>query len=349
LIEYSDPGISEFVHAGVNIRVLHEYQNHHAISGNKWWKLKTNLEQAKKNGCHTIITFGGAYSNHIYATAAAAKAEGFRSIGIIRGEEVENPVLSFARSQEMELRFVTREEYREMRGNDVEVGGTRRSNDEVEGTRRRRAPNEGVYVIPEGGTNRYAVEACAEWGRKLLKLEFDQLYLPVGTGGTMAGLVIGTYGEREIVGVPVLKNTGFMEEAVSRWIGGEAGDTPVLKNTGFMEEAVLRWTGGEAGDTPLSKNTGFVEEGVPRRIPGETADTRRNWRLLNEYHHGGYAKTTRELIDFCASMKSEYQLIVEPVYTGKLFWAVFDQIKKGLIKKGTTILVIHTGGIQLVR
>lgn len=260
MISYTEPGISELSLEGVRLLVLREYENHPTVSGNKWWKLKLNLEQAKKDGRGTLLTFGGAYSNHIYATAAAAKIGGFKSVGIIRGEEVDNPVLSFARAQGMELRFISREEYREKTAMHFE---------------------EDVYVIPEGGTNQYAIEACADWGTKLLKLSFDRLYLAVGTGGTMEGLMMGMKGQREIIGVPVLKN----------FAGGN---------------------------------------------------------LLDGYHHGGYARVTPALTDFCKEMRSKYDLTVEPVYTGKLFWAVFDQVKKGLIKRGTTILVIHTGGIQLL-
>lgn len=259
MISYTEPGISEVEFEGVRVLILREYENNPLVPGNKWWKLKLNLEQARKEGHETVLTFGGAYSNHIYATAAAAKIDGFKSIGIIRGEEVDNPILGFARSQGMELRFISREDYRkktEMQFNDA-------------------------YVIPEGGTNRYAIEACAEWGRKLLKFSFDQLYVPVGTGGTMKGLMMGIEGKREVIGVPVLKG-----------------------------------------------------------MTGEN--------LLDGYHHGGYAKTTPALDFFCEEVKYKYDLIVEPVYTGKLFWAVFDQIRKGIIKKGTTVMVIHTGGIQMI-
>lgn len=263
MLSYTKPRITEIQRGNelalgqVRIRILHEYENHPTVSGNKWWKLKSNLEQAKKEGHHTLLTFGGAYSNHIYATAAAAKIEGFKSIGIIRGETVDNPVLSFARSQGMELRFVSREEY----------------------SRKDEMHFDDAYVIPEGGTNKFAIDACAEWGRQLLDLSFDQLYVAVGTGGTLTGLTKGIEGKREVTGIPVLK--------------------------------------------------GFTGE-----------------NLLTEYHHGGYAKFTPVLIDFCSKLKKEYGLTVEPVYTGKLFWAVFDLIKNGVIKPNTTILAIHTGGIN---
>lgn len=251
---YLEPDLTEFSRDNVLVKVLHEYQNHPFISGNKWWKLKYNIEQARKENHHTLLTFGGAYSNHIYATAAAAKENGFRSIGIIRGEEVDNATLRFARSQGMTLQFVSRDQYR----------------------KKEEMKFPGAYVIPEGGTNKYAIEGCAEWGRKLLNITFDRLYVPVGTGGTMTGLLKGIDGKREVIGVPVLKNYDF------------------------------------------------------------------NFEMLKDYHHGGYAKTTKELMDFCES----FPIKLEPTYSGKLFYAVFDQIRKGLIPAGTTILIIHTGGLQ---
>lgn len=258
MLSYSEPGISEIKYERVRILVLREYENHPVVSGNKWWKLKNNLEQARRENHDTLLTFGGAYSNHIYATAAAAKLEGFKSIGIIRGEEVDNPVLSFARSQGMELKFISREDYKRKEVNETP----------------------GVFVIPEGGANQNAIDACAEWGRKLMSIEFDRLFVAVGTGGTMKGLMSGIKG-REVIGVPVLK--------------------------------------------------GFAGE-----------------NLLDGYHHGGYAKTTPALISFCNEVKQKYGLLIEPVYTGKLFWAVFDQIKKGKVNPGTTVLVIHTGGVNFL-
>jgi 1-aminocyclopropane-1-carboxylate deaminase len=258
---YLEPELTEFLVDGVIVKVLHEYQNHPQISGNKWWKLIYNIGQASKENHDTLLTFGGAYSNHIYATAAAAKENGFKSIGIIRGEEVDNPTLQFAKSQGMELRFISREDYRKK--------------EEMEFP--------GVYVIPEGGTNKYAIEGCAEWGRKLLNIEFDQLYVPIGTGGTITGLLKGIDGKREVIGVPVLKHYDF------------------------------------------------------------------EFRILKEYHWGGYAKAPKELIEFCSMIKEHYNIVVEPTYTGKLFFAVFDQIKRGMIKKGITVLIVHTGGLQVLR
>ncbi len=123
---------------------------HPEISGNKWFKLKYNLAQAKKVNKSAIITFGGAFSNHIAATAIACKLEGLKSIGIIRGEETSatNPTLSFAKQNEMELLFVSRDEYSQK--ND---GGY---------MQRLRYMYPEAYIIPEGGDNLLGEKGCEE-------------------------------------------------------------------------------------------------------------------------------------------------------------------------------------------
>ena len=122
---------------------------HPLISGNKWRKLKYNLTEAKNQGKTTLLTFGGAYSNHIYSAAVAAKTNGLKSIGIIRGEELDasNPTLSFAQSQGMEFRFVSRSEYR-----------SRNSHDYLE---KLQQEFPAAYSVPEGGTNEFAIKGCA--------------------------------------------------------------------------------------------------------------------------------------------------------------------------------------------
>ena len=106
---------TQFEEHGVRLLTKCEHQNHPFISGNKWWKLKYNLEEAMRTGHDTLLTFGGAYSNHIYATAAAAKELGLESIGVIRGERAQpiNHTLAFAESCGMQLQFISRQEYRQ--------------------------------------------------------------------------------------------------------------------------------------------------------------------------------------------------------------------------------------------
>ena len=268
-----------------NVRLLIkcEYLNHPFISGNKWWKLKYNMEEAIQCKYHTLLTFGGSYSNHIYATAAAAKELGLKSIGIIRGEEVQplNHTLAFAESCGMKLYYVSREEYRLK----TEESFIQKLHDQYGD----------FYLIPEGGTNELAVKGVAEFASTVMKeIDFDYLCLPVGTGGTMSGMIQEFAGNKNILGFSVLKGGGFLNDEVKRWVG----------------------------------------------------DSIDNWSIVEDYHFGGYAKTTNELIKFMSEFEKQHQLPLDQIYTAKMMYGIFDLIKKDFFKKGSTILSLHTGGLQ---
>ena len=269
--------------SGVRILIKREDLNHEYASGNKWWKLKYNLEEATRIGHDTLLTFGGAYSNHIYATAAAAKELGLKSIGIIRGENTLplNHTLAFAESCGMTLHFVSREKYRNKTADDFIQQLQNKFGD--------------FYLIPEGGTNGLAVKGVAEFGTALInEVDFDYLCLPVGTGGTMAGIVKALAGRKKIVGFSVLKGGGFLSAEVKKW----------------------------------------------------TADSFSNWNIEQDYHFGGYAKTTNELIKFISEFEKQHQLPLDQVYTAKMMFGILDLIQKGYFKRGSTILALHTGGLQ---
>ncbi len=271
------------VESGVRLLVKREDLNHVYTSGNKWWKLKYNLEEAVRFKLNTLLTFGGAYSNHIYATAAATKELGLKSIGIIRGEEVQalNHTLAFAESCGMKLHYVSREDYRHK----TEEAFIQNLHNQFGD----------FYLIPEGGTNELAVKGVAEFGTILInELDFDYICLPVGTGGTMAGLVRGMNGRKNVLGFSVLKGGGFLNDEVKSW-----------------------------SDNSFD-----------------------NWSIVENYHFGGYGKTTKELIDFIAEMENLYQLSLDQVYTAKMMFGIFDLVQKGFFKKGSTILALHTGGLQ---
>ncbi len=273
----------------LTVLVKCEYLNHPEISGNKWWKLKYNLAKAKEEGFQKLLTFGGAFSNHIYAVAAAAKENSFESIGIIRGEETLplNHVLAFAKSCGMKLHYVSREDYRKK--NDLPFVASLK---EKFG---------GFYLIPEGGSNSLAVKGCAEWAQKLKEeVSFDYICLPIGTGGTMAGIISGLKGEKEVIGFPVLKGAEFLEEEIKKLIH--------------------EYSGKEFS----------------------------NWHLTYDYHFGGYAKSTLELLEFIDQFKIDFKIPLERIYTGKMMYGVFDLIKKGFFRKGSTVLILHTGGLQSV-
>lgn len=198
--EIHDPILDK---AGVRLLIKLEDLNHPTISGNKWWKLKYNLEEAVQLGHHTLLTFGGAYSNHIYATAAAAQELGLKSIGIIRGEETLplNPTLSFAKSIGMHLHYVSREKYRTKTEESFVTNLHDLFGD--------------FFLIPEGGTNELAVKGVTEFA-KTLGDDFDYLCCAVGTGGTLAGLINGTSPSKKIIGFPVLKDGEFLKEEIER-------------------------------------------------------------------------------------------------------------------------------------
>ena len=275
------------VRAGVRLLIKREDLNHPTISGNKWWKLKYNLEQAAFASHRTVLTFGGAYSNHIYATAAGCSELNLRSIGIIRGEEHRplNHTLEFAERSGMDLHYIERSIYRKKNSDHVLMDFKRRFGD--------------FMVIPEGGTNLLAVKGCVEFAEEqLAPVDFDHVFLAVGTGGTMAGLICGFKGRRSIIGVPVLREGDFLYDEIKR----------LVRDFSLREFS--------------------------------------NWSLLTNYHHGGYARTTQQLDHFISQIRRSYQLPLDHVYTAKVLWAVLDQVEKGAFKRGDTIILVHTGGLQ---
>lgn len=202
---------------------------HPHISGNKFFKLKYNFFEAKKLGLKQVLTFGGAYSNHIAATAFAAQQFGLQSIGIIRGEELQykafNPTLKTAQAFGMQLHFVSRETYRQ------------KQQPEFLNALKNQFPD--TYMIPEGGTNQFAIRGCQE----ILKpqdTQFDLICCAVGTGGTMAGLIEASHAHQHLLGFSALKGT-FLTDDIAKlttktnWnitddycCGGYAKTTPEL-------------------------------------------------------------------------------------------------------------------------
>ena len=252
--------------------------------GNKWRKLKHNLLTARTLGQKKLLTFGGAFSNHIAATASAGAQLGFSTIGVIRGEphEITNPTLSAATAAGMRLHYLNRSVYRQK--DDPEV--------------LHRLQNEfgPYYLIPEGGTNQLALKGCRELAseiREQLGHWPDYICVSCGTGGTVAGLIEEVAGRSHILGFSALKGN-FHE--------------PVVKK--------------------------LLSESWP------------NWEIRTDYHFGGYAKYTLPLIEFMNEFKIRYGFQLDPVYTGKLFFGVFDLAKRGYFSEGSSIVIIHTGGLQ---
>jgi 1-aminocyclopropane-1-carboxylate deaminase len=202
---------------GVSLFVKREDLNHPFVTGNKWWKLKNNLEQAQLEQKTTLLTFGGAYSNHIYATAAAAHGLNLNSIGIIRGEETKplNPTLSFAAEHGMQLHYISREDYR------------RKNEPAFLEELRQRFGN--IYIVPEGGSNTLAVKGCEEFA-KSLPTNMHTICLPVGTGGTIAGIINGLPADRNILGFSSLKGGDFLYDDVKQWLHNKEAANWQLEN-----------------------------------------------------------------------------------------------------------------------
>ena len=183
----------------IQLFIKREDQIHQQISGNKYRKLKYNLREAKEKGYKRLLTFGGAYSNHILATAVAGKISGFETIGIIRGNELgrdiyatlsQNPTLSKAAQYGMQFVFISREDYRKK----MNTHFLKKMNSKFGS----------FFVIPEGGTNELAVKGCQEILTEEDK-QFDYICCCVGTGGTMAGLIKSSKKHQNILGFSALK------------------------------------------------------------------------------------------------------------------------------------------------
>lgn len=269
---------------------------HPFISGNKWRKLKYLLEDAQKQQKNTLVTFGGAWSNHLLATACAGAVFGFSTVGFVRGDEgVSNPLLAMCRLYGMELRYVDRERYRDKRllfdELVAELGHKNVAMSHQAGTPSLQLP----YFIDEGGYATEALDGCAEIIAEL-PAEYDHLFCACGTGTTLAGLALG----------------------MDRFAGpsqGKLHGVPVLAGGAFIADNV------------------------------RSLYTEANCELHLDYHFGGYAKTSPELVDFVREFCAGTGILIEPVYTGKLFYAVFDLIRSGYFEPGSRILVLHSGGM----
>lgn len=254
---------------------------HAVISGNKWFKLKYHLEEARSEGKDHLVTFGGAFSNHIVATAAAGAMSGFRTSGIIRGERprISSHTLQMAEHFGMTLFFSTRADYHKKfipPELNHEIGN--------------------AHLINEGGYGHLGVKGAAEILNYCDQESYSHIACAVGTSTMMAGLVVASSPQQEVLGICVMK----------------AGES--------LDQALL--------------------ELLP---PGARS---KKFQLLHQFHFGGYAKHTTELIAFMNNFYKHTGVPSDFVYTGKLFYAIINRIECGLFPPGSRILLIHSGGLQ---
>ena len=270
-----------FEQMGLEVYIKRLDKLNQPVSGNKYFKLKYNLEKAKSQSFDAILTFGGAFSNHILATAMAGAEHRLRTIGVIRGEELvdrwqHNPTLLKASGAGMDFKFVSRHQYRDKYNEEF-----------IDQLETQYGP---FYLVPEGGTNKLAVKGCEEI-LQLADRDFDIISCAVGTGGTLAGIANSASSSQRVLGFASLK-----------------GD--------FLKEDICKFT------------------------------AVKNWELSGEYHFGGYARVTKELVDFINGFRKKCGIQLDPVYTGKMVFGIIDLAKKGQFNRGTSILMLHTGGLQ---
>ena len=251
---------------------------HPFVSGNKFFKLKYNLLDCEKQGQNTLLTFGGAYSNHIAATSFIAQSKGLKSIGIIRGEECLplNPTLRFAFENGMRLHYVSRSSYKEKTNANFLEALKNQFGD--------------FYLIPEGGTNELAIQGSAE----ILDFNDSQDYIccAVGTGGTIAGIINSSNTKQTVIGFPAIKGFEQLDRDINNWTNST------------------------------------------------------NYKLINDYVGSGYAKINNELVAFINEFNAIHNVPLDAIYTGKMMMGIFDLVAKDYFPKGSSILAIHSGGLQ---
>ena len=246
------------------------------ISGNKWFKLRYYLEEAGSQNKKGIITFGGAWSNHIIATAATCHMNALQSVGIIRGEKPTqlSTTLRHAKEWGMQLIFISRLAYQ---------------------TKEIPAPiqSEDYYIINEGG---YGVIGAKGASTMLdhCPNNYTHYCCAVGTGTMMAGLINHSAVEQKVIGISVMKNNTGLDEMIEKLV----------------------------------------------------TDKNKEWKLIHDYHFGGYAKYPPALLKFMNELYKQTGIPSDFVYTGKLFYAVSDLIEKNYFPPGSRLLLIHSGGLQ---
>lgn len=268
----------------IQLGVLRLDKVHSEVSGNKFFKLKYNLEEAGKQEKRRILTFGGAFSNHIYATAAAAYSAGLPSIGIIRGEDADlnNPTLRHANKMGMDLHLVDRKSYR-----------NKTSQEFLEKLKDQFGD---FYLIPEGGTNELAIKGT----REILSDShsgYSHICVSIGTGGTFVGLAASLQNHQALIGFSSLKGDFISTE---------------------IENLLSKFR---------IKPEGKLE-------------------IQTGYHFGGYGKHRPELIEFILWFYETFKIPLDPIYTGKMAFGIWDLIGKDFFPSGSKILLIHTGGLQ---
>lgn len=264
------------------IKVLRLDKMNIITGGNKWFKLKYNLQEAMKKGYKKVLTFGGAHSNHIYALAGAGKLLGLQTIGVIRGMEINNPTdtLIAAKQMGMELFTVSRTAYSEI-VKDIHHFRNENFSD--------------VYVIPEGGDNELGLKGCEEIAQ-FIPEDTTHVFVSCGTGTTISGILNRIHKNCFVIGISALKGEDML--------------------TGKIEQA--------------------------------TGKSKKHFEIKFDYHFGGYAKVSDELLKFKNQFEKRFNIPLDRVYNSKMFYAVFHMLNQNYFPENSKIVAVHTGGLREV-
>jgi 1-aminocyclopropane-1-carboxylate deaminase len=268
---------------------------HPVISGNKWRKLKYLLDHALSLSVDTLVSMGGAHSNHLHALAYVGKVLGLKTIGLVRGEQPEplTPALLDMTNWGMELKFICRSDYRLLR----QYKNWHPPPDHLRHShhpwRYLADSNERQYWLTEGSAQTLALKGVAELAAEI-GIPYDTICLPCGTGTTLAGIIDAVPEQVSVLGFAALKNASFL--------------------TGDVEAMLLQ--------------------------------AHNNWKINLDYHFGGFAKINADLNAFNEDFEKTTAIPLEPVYTGKMMYGIYDLIKKNYFKPGERIIAVHTGGLQ---
>jgi 1-aminocyclopropane-1-carboxylate deaminase len=290
--------LPELQAADISLRILRldkfsDTEHASTASGNKYFKLKHNFAAAKNLGVNTLLSFGGVWSNHLHALASEAAAQNMQSIGIVRGDgaSIDTAMLQDVKALGMQIHFVSREDYRRRHDAEYLQFLAERFNH--------------PYIIPEGGSNLLGAQGCKEIVALIDSQsiyskntdDYDVIALPVGSGGTLAGIASALSADREVLGYSVVQDTELPQR-----IGNLLQQLQVVNQN--------------------------------------------NWCLRDACYTGRYGQCNAELARFIVDFSARTGVPIEPTYSGKLFYALFNDIAAGYFPRGSRLIAVHTGGMQ---
>jgi 1-aminocyclopropane-1-carboxylate deaminase len=266
---------------------------HPIVSGNKFYKLRFYIAAAIENGVSKVASFGGPYSNHIVALAFTSKEAGLNSIGYIRtnADEPMTPSLEEAKAYGMELVYLGRTDFQTKKASILQTS-TAKSD---------------TYFIDEGGYGTIGAKGAASILTENNTVHYNFIVCAVGTGTMLAGCINAASPNQKIIGIPVLKNEGSIENEI---------------------------------------NALLIDKNDPNYDSSNDKINSHSYTLLHQFHQGGYAKTNPKMIDFMNRLWDTEKIPTDIVYTSKLLFGVEQLIQENYFEKDASILVIHSGGLQ---